>query len=307
MSWREKLTGSVVTDVTDPGDEEWQAARRGFVGASEVGAMLTLDPFKGPWTVWAHKRGIYRPKVNLAMRMGQEFEGPIMRLWAEEYCAQDLEQHPPMLAHDKVPHVAANIDGIAELLGSTIVVEAKFLSWREREILKEMLDGGPARGRLIPYWLQVQQQMAVSGLDIGHIVALVDKEIFSIPVKRDADAVALILSQIPTFWGKHVDPDLPPAPVIADFEALNRTYKVSKPGEEVEDEEMAETVERLRAKKAELKEKKKELIEPLEKEKKELEGLVKARLGEAEILKLGDGIKPVTWKANKNGTRVMRT
>ena len=42
-----------------PYSDEWRALRRDHVGASEVGALLGLDPWRSAKRLWAEKRGLW--------------------------------------------------------------------------------------------------------------------------------------------------------------------------------------------------------------------------------------------------------
>ena len=55
--------------------DEWLAERRNAIGGSDTSAILGLNPYATPYTVWADKTGRLPPKEDSeAMRQGRDFE-----------------------------------------------------------------------------------------------------------------------------------------------------------------------------------------------------------------------------------------
>jgi putative phage-type endonuclease len=51
------MTAVLVTDAA-PNTEEWHAARRNGIGASEISAVVGLNPWESPFSLWAKKKGL---------------------------------------------------------------------------------------------------------------------------------------------------------------------------------------------------------------------------------------------------------
>lgn len=100
------------------GSPEWHELRNqpGVVSGSEIGAVLSLSPFKSAYSLWAEKCGLvdleeFDSKRSVAMRVGQLVEPAIYQLF--------VEQHPDFVlrtvgtfAHKEFSWVHANPDGL---------------------------------------------------------------------------------------------------------------------------------------------------------------------------------------------------
>lgn len=96
-----------------PGDPAWQEARRSFIGASDVPAVLGLSPWRTPLDVWAEKTGlIVQPAGtgSLATRLGHELEDLIARLWADEHPDAHVTHNEITVRDPRRPWLAASTD-----------------------------------------------------------------------------------------------------------------------------------------------------------------------------------------------------
>lgn len=64
--------------------QESQALRATRVGASEVGAIMGIDPFRGPLRVWERLTLGTETQPSERMRLGSALEEPIARFWSRE-------------------------------------------------------------------------------------------------------------------------------------------------------------------------------------------------------------------------------
>ena len=63
----------------------WLEARRGSLGGSDAAAVLGLNPYASPYSVWAEKTGRVPDKPdNEAMRLGRDLEDYVAARWQEE-------------------------------------------------------------------------------------------------------------------------------------------------------------------------------------------------------------------------------
>jgi putative phage-type endonuclease len=83
----ETINGAKLLGVYEAGSPEWHAARQHSIGGSEIGTILGLNPYESAYALWAKKTGkIETPKLNnWAIRFGNAFEEPILKLWEEEH------------------------------------------------------------------------------------------------------------------------------------------------------------------------------------------------------------------------------
>ena len=65
--------------------EEWLEHRRNTIGGSDAAALLGLNRWSSPLSVYMDKKGITPDKPdNLAMRLGREFEDVVAKLFEEQ-------------------------------------------------------------------------------------------------------------------------------------------------------------------------------------------------------------------------------
>ena len=95
------------------------ALRRNTLGASEIAAVCGLDPFRGPWDVWADKMGLDIREEFAESDMGHLFERPLLEHYSRKTGV--VLAYPETLIHPIHRWVSATPDG----LGSDRVVQVK--------------------------------------------------------------------------------------------------------------------------------------------------------------------------------------
>jgi len=133
------------------GSSEWHELRNqpGVISGSEMGAVLSLSPWKSAYTLWAEKCGLveledFDSKRNVAMRVGQLVEPAIFQLF--------VEQHPNFVlrtvgtfAHKDYLWVHANPDGLGvDENGVPFILEIKHSA--------QYWDGVPEHYKAQVYW-----------------------------------------------------------------------------------------------------------------------------------------------------------
>lgn len=90
--------------------EDWLAERRNSLGGSDMGAVLGLNHYASPFSVWADKTGRTPPQEdNEAMRQGRDLEDYVARRFTE-MTGQKVQRENYLLRNDDAPHLHANID-----------------------------------------------------------------------------------------------------------------------------------------------------------------------------------------------------
>lgn len=292
----------------------WKEQRTEYLGCSEVAAVLGMSPYAGPWEVAARKCGkLPEKETSLAMELGTLIEPVILKLW-QRYSTGFADYRRPVwtLQHPDIPCLGASLDGIGiRESGEEVVLEFKHLHWRIKDDLATFRDEGRIVGGLLPYWIQVQAQLAVTGLASAQLVVLHEKLLDILDVPRDDVAVARIETEIPAFWARFIEGDEEPKPSAQDGAAVKAIYPEATPGTVLHKPELAADVESIRGLKAELKRISGE-AKPVKTRIKELEAGIMAEMGEHETLTLGDGIWPATWKTTQRkgysvGPKTFRT
>ncbi len=285
--------------------EDWLELRRGFIGSSDVPTVLGLNPYSGPWSLWAVKTGKISGEVdNKFTRLGNIMEPVILQLAAAEL-GVEVTKPAAMYRHPAVDCLSANLDGLAEDPldpSRRVIVEAKHGGLHARAAIETLRDtGAVAPGSDVERWYyQIQEQLAVMGLEAAYLAVLVNKDFSCIRIPRDDDAIADIERECAAFWSRFVaGPDGPVAPPAsaADLGALV-TKARPEPGEARELDELAEDIDRETVIKAE--------IARLRKEKDAIDARVRQLLGDATAGTIAGAVRvkvttsrrtSVDWKA----------
>lgn len=201
----------------------WLTNRRAGVGASETAALFDMHPFATPLDVWLDKTGrreLDAREVSERAAWGLRLEDDIAEEFAQRHNAFRVLPSPGLLEHETYPRVLATIDRVlADETGPVAALEIKTTS--EREFRRSWSAGVPAH-----IAIQVQQQLAVSGLPYAYVAVLVGGQHMPAPylVKRDENAIALIVDQVTSWWAQHVARDVEPMLTYADAPNLSRLF-----------------------------------------------------------------------------------
>lgn len=116
----------MITKIKTKSHEEWLEERKKSLGGSDMGAILGMNTYSSPYTVWAEKTGKLPPfEGNEWTRLGNDLEGYV----AERFCeASGLKviNDTATWRNDKYPHLHANID--RKVVGMKAGVECKLTS-----------------------------------------------------------------------------------------------------------------------------------------------------------------------------------
>lgn len=267
---------------------EWLKCRTQGIGGSDVPIIAGISPFKSVHQLWLEKTGQTEPEETESeyAHFGTLLE-PVVRREFTERTGIRVRQKHMLLQSEEYPFMLADLDGVINEDGNTVIFEAKTASAYKQEIWEE---GVPA-----PYILQVQHYMAVTGAPKAYIAALVGgSRFFYHEVKRDDDMIAKITTMEKHFWETHVTGGVEPAPDGSDAttDYFNRRFSRSS-GETIVLPEEALAVcneyERIS-----------EQLKELETAKKAAANQLKSYLGEAETGIAGD--RRVIWKQVSKST-----
>ena len=201
---------------------EWLLARqKQGIGASEVGAMMGLSPYRTPFDVWFEKVSPEPIEIadNGPMKRGRMLEEIVAKMYADE-SGRVVENDDKIRIHTTCEYVFASLDRVItdnEDGNGPGVLECKTVT----------AQAAKSWDAEIPtvYFLQVQQQLAVTGWTWGVIAVLnVDTwKLTTIRFERDEKIIATIISEIEVFWTAYVVPEIEPPMVAADFSKVFRT------------------------------------------------------------------------------------
>lgn len=284
--------------------EDWLAERRRSVGGSEVGAIMGLNRYQSPVSVWANKLGIVPDaEPNEAMIQGTDLEEYVAERFTR-LTGKKVRRCNYILRNDDYPHLHANVDRLVR--GESAGLECKTAS---------ALSVSKFKGGDFPtsYYAQCVAYMAVTELPVWYLAVVVlgkEFKVFkmvrdgqyanmpdwceSVTVIDDAEFDA-IKSSVLDFW-RHVEDET--MPEIDGSKATSDALAAMYPGGDVSDidplelDDMRDKICALR----DLKDEKCRIDENI----RLLENAFKARMEDAETA-FCDGVK-ITWKPQERTT-----
>lgn len=197
--------------------EAWLEARRGSLGGSDAAAVLGLNPYASPYSLWAEKTGRVPEKPdNEAMRLGRDLEDYVALRW-QEATGKRTRRVNAMLYNPAIPFAHANID-------RRVVDENAGLECKTTSVLNlKQFKGGEYPDS---YYAQCLHYMAVTGAARWYLAVLVmNKGLLCFTVERDEAEISALLRQEAAFW-QLVQSGTPPEPdgTAATEEALRGVY-----------------------------------------------------------------------------------
>lgn len=198
--------------------EDWLSERRKSLGGSDIGAVLGLNQYATPYTVWAEKTGRLSPKEdNEAMRQGRDLEQYVADRFSER-SGKVAHRYNYLLRNDAAPYLHANID--RRIYGEKSGLECKTTSALN---LRAYSSGEFPYS----YYAQCVAYLAVTGWDRWYLAALVLNKAFyiyqitTIPddtiqewcessVYVSPEEINALKRCAVDFWESYIIPDIPP-------------------------------------------------------------------------------------------------
>lgn len=183
--------------------EEWLADRRKGIGGSDVGAVLGLNKYKSPYTLWAEKSGLLHTEEidNESMRIGRDLEDYVARRFMKA-TGHTVVTSPYSFQSEEHPFMLANVDRL--LTDEPCGLECKTASALTRYDFEN--------GDIPPsYYCQCMHYMAVTGLKKWYIAILVmGKGFYWFEIKRDEEEIKALIEAEEDFWNKVKTGESPP-------------------------------------------------------------------------------------------------
>jgi len=267
--------------------EDWLAARRTGIGASEIAAACGLSPYQTPFGLWEIKTG-RQPEPDLseneAVELGNELEETVARLYTKR-TGRKTRRSNFILRHPDHEWMLCNLDRVivAEDGGEPEILECKTAGhWAaQSEQWGEEEDACPEQ-----YLVQVQQQLAVTGRKRGFVAVLFEGQRFRIyTVERNEEIIGAITRIGAQFWDC-VKNDTPPPAIDVDDAKKKWPFAVAEKVVEADNDALALYREVVDLK-TEIKEREEKLTR--------VQGRLCDFMGDAELLQcLGKQL--ATWK-----------
>lgn len=265
-----------IVDVT-PDTPEWEEERRNSVGASEVAAVMGLDPWQTALDVFKSKQGVDRHFDPLLAWIGHRDE-PTISEWIEKFSGLNLDLCDGFMARrTDYPFIHASFDRItADGIPVQLKTAHEYTSHKWEE-------GIPTQ-----YRIQVQTEMLVSGAPRALLVVRIGARDFrAIWEPRDDKFInGHLIPAVSGFWVNVEAGVAPPPSTVAE---INEAY----PSEAVElelSEDAFEVLERITVLNSD--------IHAQEAERDALKVALAEYVKTADTL-MFEGRKVATWKSQK--------
>ena len=245
--------------------EEWLEHRRKSIGGSDASAIIGMNNYSSPYTVWADKLGKLPPKEdNEAMRLGRDLEDYVAKRFTEE-TGKKVRRENSILINPDIPFAHANVDRM--IVGEDAGFEAKTTSALNTKRFK---NGEYPEN----YYAQCVHYMMVTGCQRWYLGVLVlGVEFKWFVIERDEGEIDALRKSEAEFW-EYVK--LGQAPMTDGSDSTSETLRTIYPesnGDEVSLMAFENDLQQYMTLSS--------LLKDVEKQKEEVANKIKAYMGEA--------------------------
>ena len=264
--------------------------RRHFLGGSDAGTILGVNPYQSPYELWRVKVGIDQPfEGNTATQWGHYFEDLVARAAPERLSVQ-FRRANKRFVHPEYEYLVAHIDRMSRqedlLLECKTTTSRSARQWGPDGLV--VTNGDDAKGRIpLQHYWQIQQYLMLTGLSSAYLAVAIldDRDIRMYRVWSNQDDQQRLIREAARFW-KCVRENRPPDSMSS------ADYDLMYPDSESESAALCgESDLILISEYQKIKEQEAELAD----QRKVLEGEIKRLIGECEELRCGDN-RIATWR-----------
>lgn len=264
--------------------------RKKGIGASEAGIVMGLNPNVSPYQLWMVKTGRAQTDDLSAIPIvywGSIHEEPIAQHYAKTMGVK-VRRVTNTLFHKEHPFMLCHLDRKIE--NQSKVLECKFAMFARDDWGHSGSDIVP-----LPYIVQVQHQLAVTGYQEADLAVLIGGYDFRVyHFKRDEQLIARIIADIKEFWNC-VQTDTPPP--LRDRVDAELAYPFTKGDFINADAEVIRIVEQFREARAKAKQ--------FNEEKEELADKLTLHIKDAVGVRQDNEVL-ATWIPTVKGNRVLK-
>lgn len=181
--------------------EKWLEHRQKSIGGSDASAILGMNTYCSPYTVWADKLGKLPPKEdNEAMRLGRDLEDYVAKRFTEE-TGKKVRRENNIIINPDFPFAHANVDRM--VVGEDAGLECKTTSIMN---LKRFKNGEYPEN----YYCQAVHYLMVTGAKRWYLGVLILGAGFKVfVIERDEGEIAALAKSEEAFW-EYVKNNTPP-------------------------------------------------------------------------------------------------
>ena len=200
--------------------DEWLEERRRGVGGSDASAIIGLNAWASPYSVWADKLGKLPEKEdNESMRLGRDLEDYVAKRFTEA-TGKKVRRENYIIRNPDIPFAHANVDRM--VIGEDAGLECKTTKSLN---LKKFKNGDFP----VNYYCQCVHYMMVTGCKRWYLAVLVLGEgFYHYVIERDEAEIEALKKAELEFWCNVQFKTPPPADgVKATTDAISAIYKES--------------------------------------------------------------------------------
>lgn len=209
-----------ITKIKTANRDEWKELRSHYIGGSDAAAVVGLNRFSSPYSLWAEKTGkVQGFEGSLATEVGTYLEEFVAQKFAAE-TGKKVRKCNYSMVNSLYPFAIANID--REIIGEDAGLEIKTTDTLNLKLFKN--GEYPAN-----YYCQCVHYMAVTGKSRWYLAVLIgNREFKTFTIERDQAEIDALMQSEAEFW-KLVETDTPPAVdgTKATTDAITEAYDTS--------------------------------------------------------------------------------
>lgn len=177
--------------------DEWLKIRRGYIGGSDAGAIVGMNPYASAFSVWAEKTGkVPEFEGNISTRTGTLLEDLVARLFMEE-TGKKVQRLNFTLVNPDYPWACANID--REIIGEDAILECK--TTNSFVNVKKFRTGEYPE----MWYAQMTHYLAVTGAKKAYLAVLSECRDFRVfELERDEEEIKALMNAEKEFWNDYV-------------------------------------------------------------------------------------------------------
>lgn len=203
-----------LTDTSAMSRSEWLKLRTSGIGGSDAGAIMGLNKYATPLSVYFAKKDLAVHEGSKAAEWGNILEDPI-RQKAREELGIEIETVPGMFTSKEYDFMNANFDGLVFVEGEKEIAGSVVSGLGGHEIKTSRTGDGFTTDEIPDsYYAQVQHYMAVTGLTFFVLTVFIFDQYtgrhYVIP--RNDEFINRLIEAEGVFWNDFVLANVMPAP-----------------------------------------------------------------------------------------------
>lgn len=194
----------MIKEITYKDKAEWLSLRGNYIGGSDAGAVVGLNPYKSTYALWAEKTGQTPPfNGNVITEVGSYLEALVADMFMRE-TGKRVRRKNRMMVNDAYPFACADVDRV--VVGENAVLECK--TTNSPPAMRKFKHGEYPES----WYCQMMHYMAVGGYERAYLGVLIGcREFQWFVLDRDEEEIRALMEAESEFWQMVLDKK-PPAP-----------------------------------------------------------------------------------------------